>query len=888
MYYKMAVLTLFLVSRFFICTAQTVGTGDTNALSQRTLPDTAYSDSLTQKNELPDTTTPPKTMRISPNAVTAIVDYFAQDSVSFDIKNKKSTLFNQTNLLYEDVELKSDLVTIDFAKNELHAEGVPDSNAVLQGKPVFKQGSYEFKSYELDYNFATKKGLIKNVITQEGEGYLHGELVKKNADNSTFIHNGKYTTCNLEHPHFEIDFRKAKVIPNDKIITGPLYMRIASIPTFIALPFGFFPNSNKRTNGLIMPAFVTDTRFGYCLAGLGYYFAVKDRVDFQILTDVFMSTAFGVGLKSNYIRRYKGNGNIDMKYNYRFDGDLPLFIYNKDSQLVENNRTFHDLHIVWHHTQDRKSHPVNNFSANVDFQTSGFRDNSATMSFDDRIKSVTSSTVNFSTSFKGRYMLGINANIQQNLSTGDLGLDLPQIRFDIQPFFPLRKKKRAGKLRWYEEISMQYNANMRNGLHTYDSILFKQPLIALRTFNSELTQNLPIKNTIRLFKHLSWGNTVNLGEVWQMRKYDNSWERDSVKYKGDSVIYYGQVRTDTAYAFKAIHQVSYRTDLSVNLFGMYMMKKGRVYAFRHSFTPQINFTYTPAINNRLNRTYFDSARGKEVKYSSVTASYQQKTSASIGLDLSNRLEMKVRKKAKEGEEEEFKKVTILDNFTIGTFYDFMRDSLRLDPIRISGMTLLFRHINLNFSFAFDPYAYDDSLGVRTNTTELEKNHRLLRLSSTAWRVSFDLNLNRDFFKSKKKEKKEENTANGFKDWSITLRYSFDYNMTDNEAYYRYHLRRPDTLMLKYNHRFNNTINISGRFFITSKWSLEVFSGYDFQKKAIAQSSFKIRRDLHCWVMEFEWEPIGPNHRFSFIINAKASMLNSLKLPQRKTFDSHFD
>ena len=896
----MGIQIIFMVCSSFICMAQTVEESDTNRfppaflnasdstqkdslILQTAYSDSTYIDSLGLQTEISDSATI-DAMPISPNAVTAIVDYFAQDSVEFNIRNKKALLFNNTELLYEDIELKSHYVDIDFSKNELHAEGIPDTNQTLQGTPVFKQGDYVFKCHELDYNFTSKKGLIKNVITQEGEGYLHGEIVKKNADNSSFIHKGKYTTCNLEHPHFEMDFFKAKVIPNDKIVTGPLYLRVANIPTFLALPFAFFPNSNKRTNGLLMPTYGVHNTLGIHFTGLGYYFAIKDIMDFAITADVYMQAAFGVGLRSRYVKRYKSNGNFEIKYNHIPSGE----------RTTEEYRVSKELKISWHHQQDRKAHPTNSFSANIDFQTSGYRNSTANIDYGTYTQSTSYSTVSFNTSFKSRYALGINANISQNLTTGYLGLDLPQINFNVQQFYPLRRKKTVGKLRWYEEISMQYTVNMKNGINTIDSILLKSPHLAFRTFNSELNQNIPIKSTIKLFKYISWNNSVVFNEIWNMKG-------DSLSCNLDSIIdnkEYFSVHHDTMYGFFTTHNLTYNSDLSTTLYGMYIMKKSRVYAFRHTFMPSIGFSYRPGINQKNYKTYYDSIQKRDIEYY-ITNHNPGKTSASTYITFNNKLEMKVRKKKKkDDDEEEFKKVTLLESFSIRTAYDFMRDSLRLDPISINGRTLIFKYINLNFDLRLDPYAYDDVLGTRINvfewnaksplptdyyddslnttitTTRWVPNRRLLRLSSTSWDISCGLNLDKNFFKPKNKEDAAEIPTYGFKDWNISVNYTFSYNMVDNPLYYRY--QRVDTVLLKYTHKFNNTLNINGRIAITPKWAFDFYSGYDITNKQIAVSEFSIERDLHCWLMKFTWVPFGVNRRFEFLIQAKANMLKDVK------------
>jgi hypothetical protein len=275
------------------------------------------------------------------------------------------------------------------------------------------------------------------------------------------------------------------------------------------------------------------------------------------------------------------------------------------------------------------------------------------------------------------------------------------------------------------------------------------------------------------------------------------------------------------------------------------------------------------------KTYHDSTARRDVRYQ-IIAAPSFYSSASINFAINNRLEAKVRTKAKDDEDDEnFKKIVILESFSISSFYDFMRDSLRLEPITINGRTTLFKYINLGFSLRLDPYAYEDSLATRTNVFELKKNNRLFRVSSTAWNLSCGLNINKDFFKSeKKKAENKEVTQYGFKDWSISLTYTFSYNMADNLDYYRHLKINPNPL--KYTHEFTNVLNISGRFALTPKWALEIRnSGYDFKKKEISASEFTVERDLHCWLMKFTVCPFGTYRKFEFFISAKANIIKDI-------------
>ncbi|MDR1459854.1 MAG: hypothetical protein LBI60_06540 [Bacteroidales bacterium] len=802
--------------------------------------------------------------RVSPNAVTSIVDYTAKDSVDFALDSSTVYLYNNVVLNYEDINLTAYYVKVNFTKNELFSTGNTDSNGTLYDKPVFKQGSYEVKSHELSYNFESKKGLIRNVITQEGESYLHGEIVKKNPDNSSYIRKGKYTTCNLENPHFEVSFGKAKVIPNDKIITGPIFLKVASIP-ILPFPFGFFPHSEKHRNGIILPKFGQRIDMGPYLEGLGYYFALKEKVDVTILGTIYMRGSFAVRLSSNYVKRYKFNGKVDLEYIFTPTGE----------RTTETFTTVHDIKVYWQHQQDRKAHPTNSFSANVNFQTHSFSKNTVGKNINDYTQSQATSVISFSTMFKNKYSFGVNAELSQNIILGNLDMRLPQINFNVSQFYPFRRKQVVGKLRWYENISMQYTLDVQNTINTYDSVLIGNFKHAFDNFRTGMNHYIPVRSTIKLFKYLNWENSVALRETWQIRGVKQSWgEYDSIQRTN--------VRRDTIFRFFPAHDLSLSSGLSTTLYGMYIMKKGRVYAFRHTITPSVSFTYRPSINKKyLYDSYYDTIQNRDIQYSYINGFLYSvpayKSSGSINFSINNKLEMKVRSKK---EDESFKKVTLIENLSVSLGYDFLADSFRLSTLNLSGRTTLFKQISLSVSMSFDPYVVGED-GYRIHKFEIKENHRLFRLSSTAGDVSFGYNINKELFQKKDdKENEKKVITTGFDQWNVNISYSFRYNMNDNMDFYRY-ARFSDTLIRKYTHRFTNSLSVSGSFDLTPKWNVRFQTGYNFTEKTIVPTEFHIERDLHCWIISFNWIPFGTYRSFEVGIRAKANILRDAKYDQRK-------
>lgn len=795
--------------------------------------------------------------KVSKDAITSTVDYYAEDSIVFYIKNKKALLHHLVDVKYEDITLTSNYMEINFDAQELYACGVKDTAGNLQGNPFFKQNQTEFKSREIKYNFDTKKGLVSNVITQESDGFLHGQLVKKLDDSTNYIYRGSFTTCNLEHPHYGFKFKKAKAIANDKIVTGPIQLQIADVPTPLVAPFAIIPNQKGYRNGIIIPSYGESVELGFYFQGMGVYFAFRDKVDITLTADIYTRGSFAINAKSNYVKRYKYSGFIDASYSNTRSGEPTT------SSFMQSN----DFKINWKHNQDPKAHPRNRFSADVNFITSNYNKRNI-VQVNDYVNTNFTSAVSFSTSWRSHYSLGINADLSQNVQTKYMQLTLPNINFNISQFYPLRRRIVVGKLRWYENISMSYNVIAVNSMGLYDSILLSQQIPNNMRYG--ISQAIPISSTVKIFKYLDWNNSIRMNEYWQFRGVMRTWERDT---NGKA-----KINRDTVYNFFATHYVSYISTLKTTLYGMYSMKKGKVQAFRHEFIPSLSFSYTPAINKSHFKSYYDSIENKTRTYSPTEgflfSKPLEKQLADISLMFGNRLEMKVlNKKDSTGGS---KKITLIEHLSIGSRYIFTADSMCWQPLTISARTTIFKTLFLNFNAGLDPYIIGTS-GRRVDTFEVKQNKRLFRLSNTAFSISLTYSINNQTFK--KKEEGQEQGFSSLGSWNIDISYAFNYNLSDNYRFYV--LNQPDSN--KYTKNITNTLNLSGRFQLTEKWRIAFTTGYDFEAKAISVSSFDIYRDLHCWEMGFKWRPFGYLRGFEFSINVKADMLKDLKYDLTKDY-----
>ncbi|MBR3558914.1 MAG: LPS-assembly protein LptD [Bacteroidales bacterium] len=806
-----------------------------------------------------DTTRPVSPKVISANAISSVVEYSAKDSVVNDLQNRRTYLFGGAVVRYENMELSADYIEIDFSHNELYACGVADSNGVLHGNPVFTQESDNYRAREIMYNFTTKKVKISHVITTQDDGFIHGEQVKKMGDNVAFIKRGKYTTCELEDPHFEIAFSKAKVIQHDKILIGPAYLSFTGVPTPLALPFGFFPLDSKHKSGLVMPSIGQAGSLGFYLRDLGFYFAINDNIDLLLSADLYTRGSWALKAKSNYVYRYKCNGVVEVAFARSLTGDRID---------TANFKKSNNYKIYWDHKQDSKSHPRTRFNAHIDMQSANYARYNMT-SANDYLSNQFTSSVSFSTSAADIFFLDAGISFSQNTGAHTVNMKLPNISMSVAQFYPFRKKDKAGKLKWYDNISMKWTSQLVGQINTTDS-MFLKPL-TWQQFETGMMHTIPITIPIKIAKTINWNTSVTLTEKWYLQHYTRGMTWDSTAAETPVLHQYFNRK------FGAVHDLNISSNLTTKVYVMYTFKKGGLNAIRHIITPTLNFTFQPKLNGRNNAQYVNPMTGEIVEYTyydnAIFGGGTSRMTARAQVSFGNNVEIKVR--SKRDTVTGIKKVPIIDNFNISMYYDFAADSMNWSTLTMSGRSTLFKQLYLTYSFIFDPYSINEK-GRRVNITEWAANRRLLRFSGGTYSVSLNYRIDQNTFKSKDPERQKNRLP-----WSLTFNYTFTYGINDNLEYYRHLYQNTD--LKPYAHNMVHTLNVAGDINITKKWRVGFTTGYDFVQKSLSYTSLDFHRDMHCWEMSFNWIPVGYRKGWSFTINVKSSTLRDV-LKYKKEMD----
>lgn len=818
------------------------------------------------------------------------LNYTANDSMTYSAEYKKSFLFGDATIKYQDIDVTANYIDYDFASNNVFAKGVPDSVGVLKGRPNFKQGQdQEFTTDSMVYNFKNERGRTFLTNTKQGDGFLISDITKKQHDGTFHIKGGKYTTCDAEHPHFYLALSKAMIIPNDKIVSGPAHFVLEDVHLPLFIPFGFFPNRKKSTSGIIIPTYGEQVNRGFFLTNGGYYFALSQYFDLKLTGDIYANGTWGLNTASNYYKRYKFGGNFNFSYKEDRTGeegyDLAI------TRLMS---------LTWNHHQDAKANPTSSFSASVNYSSSAY---DKSFNYYDRQALITnqkSSSVSYNKSWTD---MNLSANLRhsQSSSTKDISFTLPSVNFSVNRFYPFRRKTSSGEYKWYENIALSYTASMENNIKAKEDNLFTKK--TLREAQNGFQHRIPFNVNFKFLKYFNLTPSLNYdGKLYttQVRK----WQADSIHYTADTSykVYYEKI--DTLHKMSYAHGFSPSVSLSFNptIYGMAVFgKDSKIQAIRHVMTPNISFSFTPDIKSmvpnyyRTYRKYRESTKDTvDVKYSIYDGNiYGTPTvpvrSGSLSFGISNNLEMKVRsaKDTVTGT----KKVKIIESLNVSSGYNIYQEEFKLSPFSISGTTALYKEFRVNFNGTVDPYCLD-SAGSRINRYYWKDHKGIGRMTNAG--ISFGYTFQSAQGKNKEGEggKKEmsqndrnnnsNNTNNSNnkptkakEDYSyFTIPWSFSFNYSLNYS-------KP-----AYKATVIQSLSFNGSFSLTPKWQVGFSSGYDFENKAFAYTSFNITRNLHCWSMNIDFAPFGPYRFYSFRIAAISTLLQDLKYDTRKDYNDY--
>ena len=858
------------------------------------------------------------------NTIDARIEYTSLDSMVIT-KKGVAHMYGSGELQYKSMNLTAEYIRMHMDSSTLYAKGVLDTIVdEWVGKPVFTEGEDSYETSEITFNLQTKKAFIRNAVTEQGEGFLIAEKTKKVEDDVLMMAGGKYTTCDHhDHPHFYLRLTKAKVKPGDYIATGPAYLVVGDVPLPLAIPFGFFPFTDSYSSGLIMPNFGDDYTRGLYFSGLGYYFAINDYMDLQLTGDIYSRGTWAVYAKSKYVKRYKFSGNVAINYRWDVTGEKDM----PDYRVAKN------LSVQWSHTQDSKANPYSNFSASVNFKTSGYNRSNINSYYDVQAnaENTTSSSISYTQRFPNSpWSLGLSMSITQRTKDSTLSVVLPSLNVNMSRIYPFKRKKASGKEKWYEKISLQYSGSFTNSITCKENEFFKSNFV--KDWDNRFTHRLSSSASFTAFKYLNITPSLSFTDRMFFSRVDQSWNEEL-----------NQVQKDTVMGFYNVYNFNASISMSTKLYGYYIPFRkwfgDKVDRFRHVMTPSISFSYSPDFGAEFWAKRYGGFYGsydkpvtvrdeagnwvpkldenglpiyEVVNYSRFKEAPGRGASATLAFSLGNNLEMKLRNDKDTTGKEPYKVYSIIDNFSISGGYNFIADSMNWNNFTVN-LRIKIPKVNytINLSGQFDPYMYTTTAsGAHVRCNEMYWNHgRFPHFlgTSTSFSYTFNNEVVRKWFEKKDKggstteedptaeeeemeledpmqnERNKRNTKqtdevsnDGYLfakiPWSLSVSYSLRY-MPGTEWNEKKNY---------YKMEFRHNLSFSASLGLGSGWKASTTLSYDVNAKKMAYTSINVSRDLHCWSMSASFVPFGPYKSYTFHIGVNASMLADLKYDKSST------
>lgn len=811
------------------------------------------------------------------------IKYKAEDYSKIDQKNKTITLYNEGELYYQDIELKAGIIVLDYEKNEVYAGRIKDSTGTYTQIPYFKQGNNVVEPDSIRFNYKTKKALIWNSRSEQGEFRVKGEVSKRENDSVIFIKNARFTTSkDIDDPEYYFLASKIKLVPKKKVVTGFTNMYIADVPTPIAVPFAFFPMTDKAQSGILLPSFQDTRRQGFSLQNGGLYLALSDYYDLTITGDYYTNGSYGMRFMSDYGVRYRFRGSLNVRF----------------ENLIQSEKGFPDYtktniyNIQWSHSQDAKANPNSRFSASVNLGSSRYYQQSLNqINVGSTLNNNLSSSVSYSKTFNSvpQVNMSITATHNQNTQTQQINMTLPTFQASVDRIFPFAPKDgiKKGAIK---NINFQYNIRGENRFQTTDSLFFKPEMF--RDAQAGFQHSIPLSTNFKVFRYFSVSASTNYNEVWQFKTIRKEFDEDL-----------NRAVTSEVNGFEAFRTYNFSSSIGTTIYGTFNFGEDKkIQAIRHVMRPSVSYSYTPSFEQYYD-TYAMDASGRMADYTrfegGMFGTPGKNYSNNIGFNLSNTFEAKVTDR--DSTKTEPKKVMLLNSLNLSTNYNMAADSLAWSPMRISGGTNLFDNkMAVNFGATLDPYAINNA-GRRINKFNIDNGGSLFRMTSANMTMNYSLSGGNSKKSGNTGNRNEQGLRNGGREddlfganseLSDLSRSQFGRDDDDEEKTPAefYHSKAPWNLTFAYsltygnNNRENqiigNSVMVSGNIDLTERWRVGVSTGYDFVQKGVTFTQFRFERDLLSWRMDFSWSPFGQNAFWGFFIGIKSSMLSDLKYDKR--------
>ena len=801
--------------------------------------------------------------------------YTAEDSVVGLPQQGKVFLYGKAKVNYGSMEMQAEFIDIDYNTNVISAYGKKDSLGKNVGTPVFREGSEApMEAEKIMYNLKSKRGKIFNALTQQGELLVVGNEIKKDSSDIIYMKDMKCIPCQEDDARTVFRANKAKIIPDDKIVTGPMYLEVGGVPTPLGLPFGYFPNTKKQHNGILLPTFGSSPGQGFNLKQGGFYWGINDRTDMIIRGDIYANGSYALNTSNNYHVLYRSRGAVYLGYSSFNTGDRDI-----PAEFVQQRA----YDVRWQHAQDNKQNPSVRFNADVNYKSNQSFNRLNAINSEEFLQNQFLSNISYAKTFK-LSSISINAQHNQNSQTRDMNIIFPSMTFNVNSFFPFKNPAHVNQ-NALDKLRMYYILDANNTLSGKDTSIFKGAY--WERMNYGISHRLPVSTSFNILKYITATPSLDMNAMMYTKSIRKDFELVNIGSKDqerDSIV--GLVRTRTVKQFSAGYDARFSTSFKTQVYFDYQYKKGKLNRIRHLLIPSLNYVYRPDFGEShygfWKQVQMDTLGNKgyyTIFENSVYGGPQRGEQSSLGLDLSNNIEAKVKQRSDTGVS--FKKIVLIQNLGLSGLYNFAADSFKMSTISLTARTKLFKYFDVNAGSTFDPYAYDKIRGRRTNEFAYNKGQELARLVNASFAVNTSIgsNMLEALRKTREKPKMSSGAERGVQN-DLNLSEKLPWNLS---LYYTLNLTNIDARKLQPEH----DLRFSGDIMPTKFWKIGISSGFNLQTQKISYTRFSIYRDLKCWQAQIDWVPFGVAKQYNISINLKTSMLSEFRIPRQRTWYDNF-
>lgn len=830
--------------------------------------------------------------------VESSINYQSQ-LIVYDLKDEITDLQEEATIQYGDMRLEAGFINVDWRSNLVTAlPQPPDDTTITFTQPtLFERGHEPMEGDELVYNLKTRHGKITRGKTKADDGFYYGNEIRNQDENTFYIQKSRFTTCDLDTPHFHFESNRMKIVNDDKVVAKPIVLYLQGIPV-MGLPFGIFPHrSGGRHSGWIMPGYGQSRARGQFINGLGYYWAPSDYWDSKLTMSFGDEEGFIFVLQNNYKVRYRFQGGLRLETWQRLAGgenNIMNITKNRHSvysaQWTHNQVMRHDqtLRVNWSYYSDgrynytiglNQARRLNQQSISKATYTKRWKksNNSINISLASNTDLMADKKIDPDPAnpfYTPPTKAGLQAKIT-NYSLPVLSFNHPQNQLFTS----------TAKRRWYHNITWSYNSRLTNKIRTYyesdslnDSTFYWNPS-AQRSMDNALTHSLNFNAPQKVFKYITVSPNMSISSDWVTKTTKAYLDEE------------GNLKTMQQSGLAIRTTGSFGINMRTQIYGIFPIKIGPFHYLRHVATPSIGYSYMPDFSKPLfgrDLGYFQSltdTTGEVLLHDRfggfMVGGTPRQERQLLTFSLNNVFQTKIQ----HGEEE--KKLQLF-SWNLSTSYNFVKPVYKLANLSSSIRTKIGQKLHFDLTMTHDFYAFDLDQGQRS--TSLRRNAQgipLPRLVSARLGTGFSFSGQR--LQAVPAPTTEDTTTNLLADSLLIGRQDEDkpvHPLGSGELWktsfnFSYSVTKTDPRQTTENFWMNTNTRLQ----ITKNWRVSYNARFDIINKTLVSHQLSLYRDLHCWELAITWTPSGYGSSFYLRINVKSPLLRDLKIEEQRGFRS---